>query len=265
MEIIANEVLYVENLFKNQKLTPRRVTKDIRLVVQYYLSKGMDETITLRNVVEFVNEVNGDKSGERWSKEIKGIIKDLNKKKDFTMRKIDKVTISKKEIEAISKLKTKNQKKYAWGLLLVCKIVNHEKTSQWVTINHTTKFCKMFEINVSSAEKREKIFHELVEKGYIRISCRVGSNSMELLFVDGECEDGVEIPTLNALTNEEIYFQNGNVLFNSLFNGGKSYECLVCKTQTPTKTKVKKYCPHCAEDVKRGRIKIEKQLKMLEK
>ena len=234
MEIIANEVLYVENLLKNKKLTPRRVTKDIRLVVQYYLSKGMDETITLRNVVEFVNEVNGDKSGERWSKEIKGIIKDLNK--------IDKVTISKKEIEAISKLKTKNQKKYAWGLLLVCKIVNHEKTSQWVTINHTTKFCKMFEINVSSAEKREKIFHELVEKGYIRISCRVGSNSMELLFVDGECEDGVEIPTLNALTNEEIYFQNGNVLFNSLFNGGKSYECLVCKTtQNVRKVKVNNF------------------------
>lgn len=257
MEVIANEVRYVENLLESKKLNPKRVTKDIRLIVQYYLVRGESPDEILNKVILFINEVNGDSSGERWKRTIKGAIKDLLKKNDLKMREVDKITFTKNEIEAIKTLKTKNQKKCAWGLLVLCKIINNGKESRWVTIEHLSKFCRMVGVNTSTSKKRGMIFNELLQNGLIKVSFRTGSESIEVLFED-KVEGEITISTYNKFTKEENYFHNAMLLFEKLFLNKKVYECKVCKTQVPITTKTRKYCEVCAEEVKRGRIKIIK-------
>ena len=257
MDIIANEVRYVERLLKNKQLTPRKATKEIRLVVQYYLSKGFSQEEVLELVIQFINETNNDNSGFKWQKTVNGMIKDIVKKDDLRMREVDIIEFTKKEVEMIGSLEKEVQRKYAWGLLVLCKVVNSGKKNKWLAVEHTNKFCKKIGVRLSTMKSRELIFHELKNAQLLKISKQTGSTSMEILYIEDEGEVVASCSTYNHLTSEENYFENAMKLYEMIFNGAKVYKCKVCESYVLAKTRTKKYCEICADEVKRGRVKNE--------
>lgn len=253
MDIIANEVRYVEQLLKNKQLTPRKATKEIRLVVQYYLSKGFAQEEVLNLTIKFINEVNRDGSGCRWQRTINGMIKDITKKNDLQMREVDEVVVTKKEIEVIKQLSNKRERKYAWGLLVLCKIINHGKQSQWVTIDNASAFCKFIGLRISTANDRELVFNGLKDKGLV-VNSKMNKTSMKLLFVEDEGEMVYSFPTYNKATMQENYKTNAMFLYNLIFDGAKTYQCKHCGCYEKVEKRSKPmYCPTCAELKKRKR------------
>ena len=49
MNFVVNEVRYVEDLLEKKQLTPRKVTKELRMIAKYYLSQHDKQTLN-RNV-----------------------------------------------------------------------------------------------------------------------------------------------------------------------------------------------------------------------
>lgn len=255
MDIIANEVRYVEKLLANKTLTTRKASKEIRLVAQYHLSSGLSVEEATEETVGFIGQVNGNNSGEKWRKTINGMIKDILKKNDLKMRQVDTIYFSKKEVETIASLDKEVQRRYAWGILVLCKVINHGKKNKWLTIEHTNKFCKKIGVRLSTVKNRELVFHELKNAQLLKISRQTGNTSMEVLYIEDEGEIVASCPTFNHLTFEENYFENAMKLYEMIFNGARVYKCEVCKGYALAKTRTKKYCDTCAEEVKRGRVK----------
>ena len=253
MDIIANEVRYVEQLLSNKRLTPRKATKEIRLIIQHYLSKGFAQEEVLTLVTRFISEVNGDNSGSRWQRTINGMIKDITKKNDLQMREVDEVVITKEEIEVIKQLTNKRERKYAWGLLVLCKIINYGKQSQWVTIDNASAFCKFVNLRISTANDRELVFNGLKDKGLV-VNSKMNKTSMKLLFVEDEGEVAYSMPTYNKATMQENYKTNAMNLYSLIFDEVKTYECKYCGCYEKVEKRSKPmFCPTCAELKKRKR------------
>lgn len=254
MEVIANEVRYVENLLKNKKLTARKANKEIRLVVQYYLSNFFSIEDTTENTIEFINQVNNDNSGEKWRKTIAGMIKDLIKKNDLKLREINSVSITEKEWSVIEKLEKDYMKRYAFGLLVYSKVLNHEKESKWVVIENTSTFLKDVGVSANS-ENREKYFNALKKEGLITIAKKTASQA---ICVDFEEKDGIPMITIpeEQINNFITYFEEQN--------GYSVLVCPVCNnrfTLNNKKGRKQSYCKKCVKE----RNKLRKQKERGEK
>ena len=250
MEFVVNEVKHVENLLKNKKVTPRKVMKELRLIVQYYLSKGCTKEETVELTVQFMNDVNGNSSGEKWRKRIESTTNDIISKQDYELRDIEEILITNSELEVIRSLKDDKLRRYAFGLLIRCKIINHRKHGQWVVLDNTSAFLK--EIRVTAGgEKREKLFHELQILGLIEITRMTGGSSIKLHYVNYSEEPIVTIPLKDI--NEYITY------YEELVSNATVYHCLNCGIRCswiPKKGRRPNYC--CSCDKERTKKRVQK-------
>ena len=248
MEFVVNEVKHVENLLKNKKVTPRKVMKELRLIVQYYLSKGCTKEETVELTVQFMNDVNGNSSGEKWRKRIESTTNDIISKQDYELRDIEEIHITNSELEAIKSLNNDKLRRYAFGLLIRCKIINYKKHGQWVILDNTSVFLK--EINVTAGgEKREKLFHELQTLGFIEITRMTGGSSIKLHYVNYLEEPVVTIPLKDI--NEYITY------YEELVSNATIYHCLNCGVRCswiPKKGRRPNYCRSCDKERTKKRV-----------
>ncbi len=249
MDFIANEKKYVEKLLNTKTLTPRKVKSDLRLIVQYYLSKGVSTNDTLEIVVHFINEVNKNKSGEKWRDTISGMINDIVKKDDYKLRDIENIVITKNEWDIIKQLDKEHLKKYAFGLLVYSKIINYEKESKWVDINNTSGFAKDVKVNANS-ENREKYFNMLKNLGLITIAKKSGSTAIRVDLEEKNGEPYIIIPETNIDKFISYYEETKNKL---------TIRCSLCGNIDTWKGKGRKpnYCSDCTKE--RNRLRKQKQ------
>ena len=238
MEFVVNEVKHVENLLKDKKVTPRKVMKELRLIVQYYLSKGYTKEETVELTVQFMNDVNGNSSGEKWRKRIESTANDIISKQDYELRDIEEIHITNSELEVIKTLSSELEQKYAFGLLVYCKIWNYKKQGKFVRIESTTNFAKNVEVN-AKAKDRELLFNRLQEKGLINVPRKTGSDSIEVLYVNYTDEVGITIPLEDI--DKFIYY------YYQWSNKGKIKRCEVCGELILTTSNRSKYCKPCAK------------------
>ena len=237
MNFVANEVRYVENLLEKKQLTPRKVTKELRMIAKYYLSQH-DKQTSIEMLVEFMNQVS--ENGNRWRKTIESIVNDLIGKQDFELRDIEEIHITESELNTIKTLDSELEQRYAFGLIVYCKIWNYKKKGKFVRIESTTHFAKDCDVN-AKREDREKLFHRLKTKGLVNIPRKTGSDSVEVLFVDHEGEPSLIIPIKNV--EKFIYYYYDSV------NKHKVKECAVCRDLILVKGKAStKYCDKCKRE-----------------
>lgn len=237
MNFVANEVRYVENLLEKKQLTPRKVTKELRMIAKYYLSRH-DKQTSIELLVDFINQVSDN--GNRWRKTIESIVNDLIGKQDFELRDIEEIHITESELNSIKALDSDLEQRYAFGLIVYCKIWNYKKKGRFVRIDSTTHFAKDCDVN-AKREDREKLFHRLKTKGLVNIPRKTGSDSVEVLFVDHEGEPSLTIPIKNI--EKFIYYYYD-------WNGeSKTKECAVCGELILVKGKAStKYCDKCKRE-----------------
>lgn len=239
MNFVANEVRYVEDLLEKKQLTPRKVTKELRMIAKYYLSQH-DKQTSIEMLVEFMNQVS--ENGNRWRKTIESIVNDLIGKQDFELRDIEEIHITESELNTIKALDSELEQRYAFGLIVYCKIWNYKKKGKFVRIESTTHFAKDCDVRLDR-DAKEKLFYRLKEKGLINVPRKTGSDSVEVLFVDHEGEPSLVIPIKNV--EKFIYY------YYDLVNKHKVKECAVCRDLILVKgNSPKKYCGECAKSKK---------------
>ena len=237
MNFVANEVRYVEDLLEKKQLTPRKVTKELRMIAKYYLSQ-YDKQTSIEMLVEFMNQVS--ENGNRWRKTIESIVNDLIGKQDFELRDIEEIHITESELNTIKALDSELEQRYAFGLIVYCKIWNYKKKGKFVRIESTTHFAKDCDVNVKRVD-REKLFHRLKTKGLVGVPRKTGSDSVEVLFVDHEGESSLTIPIKNI--EKFIYY------YYDLVNKHKVKECAVCRDLILVKGNAStKYCDKCKRE-----------------
>ena len=259
VEFVVNEVKHVENLLRDKKVTPRKVMKELRLIVQYYLSKGCSKEETVELVVQFMSDVNGNDSGEKWRRRIESTVKDIISKQDYKLRDIEEIHITNSELETIKSLDDDKLRRYAFGLLVYCKVINYKKDSLWVELDKTTVFCRDIKVKLPNMEAREKMFKALQDSGLTVTSRKAGSLSLQVLFINKKEENIVHsISTIpNTPNPEETFINNCMIFYDNYFNGKRYYVCQCCgKYDYVQKRSKPKYCPKCAEEIKRGRVVI---------
>lgn len=251
MNFVANEVRYVENLLEKKQLTPRKVTKELRMIAKYYLSQH-DKQTSIEMLVEFMNQVS--ENGNRWRKTIESIVNDLIGKQDFELRDIEEIHITESELNTIKALDSELEQRYAFGLIVYCKIWNYKKKGKFVRIESTTHFAKDCDVRLGRNEK-EKLFNRLKTKGLVGVPRKIGSDSVEVLFVDHDGESSLTIPIKNI--EKFIYYYYG-------WSGKHRVVC--CDNCGDVvldkgKTKPQKYCEPCKKLVKNQQIKNSRKNK----
>lgn len=246
MNFVANEVRYVENLLEKKQLTPRKVTKELRMIAKYYLSRH-DKQTSIELLVDFINQVSDN--GNRWRKTIESIVNDLIGKQDFELRDIEEIHITESELNTIKALDSDLEQRYAFGLIVYCKIWNYKKKGKFVRIDSTTHFAKDCDVRLGRDEK-EKLFNRLKTKGLVNIPRKTGSDSVEVLFVDHDGEPTLVIPIKNI--EKFIYY------YYSWSGERKIKECAVCGELILVKGNKAKYCNSCAKSVKNEQNKAYK-------
>lgn len=251
MNFVANELRHVETLLRENKVTYRKVSSDLRLIGKYYLSQ-YDKQTSIELMVDFMNRVSDN--GEKWRKTITSIVNDLIGKEDFELRDIEEIYITKNELDIIKSLDSELEQKYTFGLIVYCKIWNYKKKGKFVRIESTTHFAKDCDVNLNR-ENREKLFNRLKNKELINIPRKTGSDSVEVLCVDYEGEVGLTIPIVHI--EKFIYY------FYQWSGKYKVKKCQECGELILIKSKTcpPKRCNNCAKKIKNKQGEISRKCK----
>lgn len=241
MKFNYNEKKYVEEMINNNVILNKRYPKnDIRLLIRYFYSIGVDPELIVFNVTNFMNIISENKKD--WSSDVKKCYKELLNKSFLTKKlsNVEFITITKKEMDQIESLKNDNLEKVAFGLLVYCKIWReiNQNDSCWVRIDNTTDFYRDIQVSVC-AKDREMNIHKLLVNGLISIPRKTASTDIKLEFID--CDSEVVIT---------IYDIKNFIFDYYIYKGKKVISCQECgcKVLSKSKTKPEKYCRPCVKD-----------------
>ena len=121
MDIIMNEYTYAANLANKQEYTcndlGRKPSATLNLLARYYREIGKTDDEIKELLSDFLSRCLKDKYKE--SKWIDSIFYQVLKSKKYTLKKVDRVDITKSEIEYIQTVKGKSRQKVLFTLFVL--------------------------------------------------------------------------------------------------------------------------------------------------
>lgn len=237
MSIILNELEWTKKAMAENDLG-QNAAETLGRVAKYYAMLGYKKADIRKEVEAFFLRCKPYASVVCWSDTIESAVK-YGMKHQFIM--IDRVVVTKPEMEKIKAVKGVQAQRLAFTLLCIAKftMLVEPKTDGWV--NTERDIMKMANIN-TSYKRQNLLYGQLLDEGMLQASKRITNLNVRVLYMeDGEAE--------LAITD---YRNLGNQYMKYL---GKPY--FVCKNCGQT-VKIPananpwsmKYCPDCAAQVK---------------
>lgn len=162
--MIINEKKYVDEILKTGKFN--NVGKDAFMLIKYFYDSNKDIDATIDKVLQFMYENIDDFSKEEWGNSITGMVNTVSKG-DLVLRDIDGVFIDKSEMDLISSMDNKHEKKCLFTLTILAKIKNQlAPNDTWVdvTLNELFTYGNMKSLSKS---KKLEVLNALKSYGYI--------------------------------------------------------------------------------------------------
>lgn len=220
----------------------RDVGKDfynkLRVIAGYYLENGLKESSVREKLSEYVCFCGESPSLNVWSDMIDAAVKRAKKVK---LIKIDKITISKSELERIDSLDGVQLQRLAFTLLCLSKYRDSilEDNNHWICYEDKDI---MSLANMRPPLKRQyELYRILKNLGYLKFPKKIDSISMQVLFGDDEDADsevGIEITKFQNLGYQYLKYK-----------GQPYFECESCGLTVKKNNKngrPQKYCDQCA-------------------
>lgn len=254
--LILNEEKYAENLYFGKNDDVKAVAAKIRYITRYNLYVfGMDDDSNYQTTVMWMSKNHDNFDESCYANLVADAVKKAHK---FPFYNIDKIVVTKSELEKISSLNNLRAEKVLFVLLCMAK---HQMASIGFTnglVKYSiTALCKMARISVP-ADEREYILHRIVQAGLLGYPKK---NDTQCLIVNFISDDDVALELDETDCKELAY-----VYLNWKDNGVGYTRCKVCNTlMKQSKTKPRKYCERCAVNVEREqkRLWAEKSRKNL--
>lgn len=214
MKRLANERKYVEDMIKNKTLNVSRPGKDINSLIKYLYEQN--PKITKQELIEKVNEflldiVQDEKAVKRWQVSIREYVDNfMSYANNFKgLSHVEKIYITRSELESIRKLKNKKLEYVAFSLLVYLKVQNA------ITGRDDNIFCPSGEEHVKMIKKitglnitivkTALIMKELQSLGYTENGIG-GAVSSKVNYVDLNSENIIEIRDFDE-NNIHLYYE----------------------------------------------------------
>jgi hypothetical protein len=255
--LILNEKKYAQDIFDGKNTDVKSVLQKIGYITRYLLhSLNQSDDEIYKNSVEWLKKHHNNFDEVYYSNLISDAIKKAHKKPFYC---IENIKITKSELNIISSLDNLRAEKILFVLLCMAKqqAMSNGFTNGLVKYS-ITDLCKTARISVP-ADEREYILYNIIQKGFLDYPKKNNTQCLIVNFIDDNDE---VVLNLNESDCYELAY-----LYLSWKNGGKGYtKCQRCgRIIKQSKTKPKKYCEECAQEVltEQKRIWAEKNRKNL--
>jgi hypothetical protein len=255
--LILNEWKYAENLYNGKNDDVKSVVGKIGYITRYNLYiLGYNDEDNYKYTVEWMNKNHDNFDESYYSNLISGGIRRAHKNPFYC---IESIKITQSELDSIASLDNLRAEKVLFVLLCMAK---HQRSiyafDNGLVKYSLTELCKLARISVP-ADDREYILHNILTKGLL--SCPK-KNDTKCLIVNCINDNDDVVLELDEVDCQELAYA-----YLNWKNEGKGYtRCQRCnKLIKQSKTRPRKYCEECAEEVvtEQKRLWAEKNRKNL--
>lgn len=258
-EYVFDEQRSIEAIINSNEVDVINPTNTIRKLARYnFYVLGYGKTKNYNSIVEYMANNCQDFSEFAYQKDILGCIKDVEK---TPWKKIDVVNVTKSELDTILSLDDIRQQKITFVLLCTAKYRDaYNANNGHKTDISVTDLYKMARV-VLPQKERTVFLHFLIQNNLVEKHTFAGVKNKKLLFVSEDVDDDV------VLSLYEIDFLELAYVYMDYISNHVGYgRCEECgRIIKHSKTKPKKYCELCAQEVltEQKRLWAEKNRKNL--
>lgn len=238
MSIVLKENEWAEQMI-NDKDLGKKPSETMKRVARYYLDKGYSEREVRRKLDAFLIACDPLASLPKWSNSLDYA---LSRAVKFEAINIDKITISKTEMDIVDSLDKVQTKRLAFVLLCLAKywVAVNPELDGWV-VNKDSEIMKL--ANVSTSAKRQSLMYfTLKELGLIQFSKKVDNTNVRVNFMD----DGEPILEITDFRNLGYQYL--------MYHGGPYFMCdncgVVSKYTVDNNKGSQKYCKDCSVKIR---------------
>lgn len=238
MSIVLNEYEWAERMINNHDLGKQPV-ETLSRVSKYYYENHYKKREIRRMLDTFLTQCDPNASLVRWSDVLDKITKNANR---MPLTRMDRIDITKPEMDRIETLKGKQIRRLAFTLLCVAKYWDRVSRSNNHWVNSADKEIMQM-ANISTTIKRQSaMFSELRDAGLIRFSKKIDNLNVQVLFME-DGETAIHIQDFRNLGYQYLRYY-----------GEPYFECENCgitvKINNPNSGRPQKYCPVCAAEIR---------------
>lgn len=238
MSIVLKENEWAEHMI-NEKDLGKKPSETMKRVARYYLDKGYSEKEVRRKLDAFLISCDPLASLPKWSNSLDYA---LGRAVKFEAINIDKITISKSEMDIVDSIGKVQTKRLAFVLLCLAKywIAVNPELDGWV-VNKDSEIMKLANVNTSS-KRQSLMYFELKELGLIQFSKKIDNTNVRVNFID----DGEPILEITDFRNLGYQYL--------MYHGGPYFVCencgIVSKLKNVDAGRPQSYCNECAIKIK---------------
>ena len=245
--LILNEERYAESLYNGKNDQIKSVLRKVGYITRYHLyTLGYSDKDNYKYTVEWMNTNHDNFDESYYSNLVSDAIKRAHKTPFYN---VESIKITQSELNSISSLDNLRAEKVLFVLLCMAKQqrVISGFTNGLVRYS-LTDLCKLARISVP-ADDREYILHNILQNGLLDCPKK---NDTKCLIVSCINDDSDVVLELDEIDCQELAY-----VYLNWKNQGKGYtRCQICnKLIKQSKTKPRKYCEECAEDVEKEHSK----------
>lgn len=247
-EYIFDEKKTIEDIINNKIVDDININRTIKKIARYnHFVKQLNPDESYNEIVKYMKENCPDFVEIGHYSDIKGCIRDASKS---PWKKVEKVVITKSELEAISSLNDIRQEKLAFVLLADAKYDNEYKDSKinlsYISVSDLYRLARV----TMPIKDRNMFLNFLYEKELVEVNINPTKTHKKLLYVD-KSDDEV------ALELSENNYKELAFTYLNWKNGGGYKECKNCGSLFKTKkTGNQEYCKKCTPAYKKIEFKV---------
>lgn len=241
MEIVMNEREWVENAIRTGYLG-KKPTIVIGRLAKYYYSQGMKKGAIRKRIEEHLIRCDASINTVRWQDTIDAMIKGAAK---YPLVEIDKIVITKAEIESIVKLGGIQKQRLMFTLLCLAKFGNAVRPTNGGWVNYESKDIFSMANITMTAKRQALLINDLWNDGCIGYSRVVDNVNLCVKIINDESEPAMEITDFRNLGNQ----------FRAYMGDSSYFPCQSCGTYIKRRSNAHKYCTACAEDINRTKVR----------
>lgn len=211
-------------------------------LAKYYYAQGLKKGAIRNKIEEHMLRCDPMINTVRWQDVIDSMIKGAAK---YPLVEIDKIVITRSEMDAISKLDGSLRQRLMFALLCLAKYGNAVRPSNENWVNHESRDIFSMANIVLTAKRQALMINDLWQAGYVKYSRVVDNVNLCVQIVDDESEPVFEITDFRNLGNQ----------FRAYTGDNSYFPCQNCGAYVKRKSNAQKYCAACAEDVNRTKVR----------
>lgn len=235
MSIVLNEREWAAGAIANNLLGDNPVLTLDRVARYYHQCERYSKKEVRSKLDEFLLRSDPYAVLAKWDDTLDRIVKASDKK---PVIEIDGVSVTKAELDTISKIGSIRTRRLAFTLLCVAKYWNlvRATNNNWVN-TPDNEIMKMANIT-TSIKYQSLMFNELWKSGLLGFSKRVDNLNVRVNYIDEDSPEEIFVSDLRNLGNRYM-----------MYIGEPYFECEYCGLVTKRKSNAQKYCADCAAEI----------------